>query len=223
MDTGRETGETAADCREGGEVRSQGRLQLHFMPRIGFAPRAAQRARSAAAASLVAVMLTACATTCPVTGFLAPVSTPANGASEHTLLVATTRQRDDRPGTMFNGERSPTLSYAELTVSVPPTHVPGKIEFASSAPGDPNTDFVVRDEDFLDGDKAFVAAVNAQLALRPRGKRNVFIYVHGFNTLFAEAAYTATQLINDFRVARGPRAIHLGLARRAAAICLRHQ
>ena len=40
-------------------------------------------------------------------------------------------------------------------------------------------------------------ALNAQLAQRPAGKRNVFVFVHGFNTLFAEAAYTATQLIHD--------------------------
>jgi esterase/lipase superfamily enzyme len=146
---------------------------------------------------LVAVTLAACGTPRPVAGFLAPVTAPAPGASEHTVLVATTRQRDETPGTMFNGERSFTLNYAELTISVPPNHTPGKVEFAQTAPGNPNTDFVVRDAEYLDGDKQFVQALNAQLAERPRGERNVFIYVHGFNTLFAEAAYTAAQLVND--------------------------
>ncbi len=175
-------------------MRGDWRGRLHSIFRVAAAP---QRARLVIVLLLAATTLAACATTRPVTGFLAPVATPADGASEHTILVATTRQRDDRPGTMFNGERSTALSYAEMKISVPPGHVPGKIEFASAAPGDPAKDFVVRDEDYLEGDKAFVAAVNAQLALRPRGKRNVFIYIHGFNTLFAEAAYTATQLVND--------------------------
>jgi esterase/lipase superfamily enzyme len=125
------------------------------------------------------------------------VATPANGATEHTIFVATTRQRDATPGTLFNGERSATLSYAELTVSVPPTHVPGAVEFARAAPGDPNTEFVARNAEILDGDRALLQALNVQLALRPKGKRDIFLFVHGFNTLFAEAAYTHAQVVHD--------------------------
>jgi esterase/lipase superfamily enzyme len=145
-----------------------------------------------------AVALTACATR-PENGFLLPVAVSANGATDHILLVATTRAADDRPGTYFNGERSASLSYAEFTVSVPPNHVPGLVQFASTAPGDPNTNFVVRDAELLDGDKAFVAQLNAQLAMRPKGSRTVFVFVHGFNTMFAEGVYTAAQLAHDSR------------------------
>jgi esterase/lipase superfamily enzyme len=56
---------------------------------------------------------------------------------------------------------------------------------------------VVRDERDLDGDKAFVQAVNAQLAQRPPGSRNVFLFIHGFNTMFAEAVYRGVQLAHD--------------------------
>jgi esterase/lipase superfamily enzyme len=161
-------------------------------------PSAAPRGSWAVATLLlVAVTLTACGTPRPVSGFLTPVTTPANGATEHTMFLATTRQRDLTPGTLFNGERSTGLSYAELTVSVPPTHVPGAVEFAKSAPGDPNTEFVARRAEIIDGDKAFVQALNAQLALRPKGKRSIFLFVHGFNTLFAEAAYTQAQVVHD--------------------------
>ncbi len=170
-----------------------------FERRMNFAilADARQGSRAFVAMLLVAVTLTACGAPRPVTGFLEPVATPANGATEHTILVATTRQHDPRPGTMFNGERSTSLSYAELTISVPPTHVPGTVEFAKTAPGDPNTDFVARSAEELDGDKAFLQALNAQLAQRPKGKRNVFLFVHGFNTLFAEAAYTHAQVVHD--------------------------
>jgi esterase/lipase superfamily enzyme len=143
-----------------------------------------------------AIALTACATR-PETGYLLPVAANASGATDHTILVATTRERDDRPGTFFNGERSPSLSYAEITVSVPPNHVPSQVQLASAPPGDPNTNFVVRDAELLDGDKAFVAQLNAQLAMRPKGSRNVFLFVHGFNTMFAEGVFTATQLVHD--------------------------
>lgn len=145
---------------------------------------------------LAAFALAACASR-PESGFLSPAAMSAPGAVDHTLLVATTRKRDDRPGTLFNGERASGADYAEITVSIPPTHKPGEIEWASTPPGDPKVDFVVRDERYLDGDKAFVRALNAELARRPRGERNVFLFVHGFNTMFAEAVYRAAELAHD--------------------------
>ena len=145
---------------------------------------------------LVALSLGACASR-PESGFLSAVALSSPGAVDHTLLVATTRERDERPGTLFNGDRATALDYAELTVSVPPSHKQGEIEWATTPPGDPNVDFVVRDEKYLDGDKAFVQALNAELARRPPGSRKVFLFIHGFNTMFAEGLYRLAQLAHD--------------------------
>ena len=168
---------------------------------------------------VVAVALAACASR-PESGFLSPVAEDVTGASNHTLLVATTRERDARPGTLFNGERGKSLHYATLTVSIPPSHIPGKIEWASTPPGNPAADFVVRDEGSLDGDKAFVQALNAQLATRPKGSRKVFVFIHGYNTLFAEGLYRFAQVVHDFKGDRRSRAVYLGLAREARGLCL---
>ena len=159
-------------------------------------PRRPLRRSSVLTIAFVAVSLAACAAR-PESGFLSPVAFQPPAAVDHTLLVATTRERDPRPGTLFNGDRASGLDYAEITVSIPPSHKQNQIEWASSPPGDPNVDFVVRDEKYLDGDKAFLRALNAQLALRPRGSRNVFLFVHGFNTMFAEAVYRGAQLAHD--------------------------
>lgn len=121
----------------------------------------------------------------------------ARGASEQSLLVATTRERDGRPGALFSGERSGALNYAAVTVSVPPSHVSGEIEWPSTPPGNPNTDFVVRNAEYLDGDKAFIRTLNAQLATRPRGSRKVIIFIHGYNTIFSEALYRLAQINRD--------------------------
>jgi len=145
---------------------------------------------------LLAASLAACASR-PESGFLSAVALSSPGAVDHTLLVATTRERDERPGTLFNGDRASALDYAELTVSIPPTHKQGGIEWATAPPGDPNVDFVVRDEKYLDGDKAFVQALNAELARRPPGSRKVFLFIHGFNTMFAEGLYRLAQLAHD--------------------------
>jgi esterase/lipase superfamily enzyme len=154
------------------------------------------RARALFATLIVCAPLLACASR-PETGYLSPAAVSAPDATVHTLLVATTRERDPRPGTFFNGERASSLSYAEITMSVPPKHVPGQVEMPTSPPGNPGTDFVVRDAAYLDGDKAFVHALNAQLLKRPKGSRRMFVFVHGYNTLFAEAVYRATQLAHD--------------------------
>ena len=126
------------------------------------------------------------------------------GAVDHTLLVATTRERDQRPGTLFNGDRASAVDYAEITVSIPPTHKQGEIEWATTPPGDPNADFVVHDEQYLDGDKGFIRALNAQLAARPPGRRNVLLFIHGFNTMFAEGLYRLAQIAHDAKAPAVP-------------------
>jgi esterase/lipase superfamily enzyme len=89
------------------------------------------------------------------------------------------------------------VPWTSITVSIPQKHVPGQIELASTPPGDPAADFVVREAAYLDGDKGFVQALNAQLAMRPRGSRKVFVFIHGYNTLFAEGLYRFAQVVHD--------------------------
>src|ERR1700721_3856743 len=106
--------------------------------------RLVERSFSVFALVFVAFSLVACASR-PETGFLSAVAYSPPGAVDHTLLVATTRERDDRPGTLFNGDRATATSYAEITGSIPPNHKTGEIEWATTPPGDPNVGFVVRD------------------------------------------------------------------------------
>jgi esterase/lipase superfamily enzyme len=157
---------------------------------------ALRRSLSFLAVLILAAPLVACASR-PETGFLSPVAETVAGASDHTLLIATTRERDARPGTLFNGERASPLDYAKITVSLPPKHAAGEIEWASSPPGNPNTDFVVRQAGYLNGDKEFIRALNGELARRPHGKRKVLVFIHGYNTMFAEGLYRFAQVVHD--------------------------
>ena len=144
----------------------------------------------------LAFLLAGCASRPGVGALLSNHAASAVG-KDHTILVATTRERDSRPGTYFGGERAQSVSYATVTVAVPPTHVPGKIEWPSRAPGNPETDFIVRDAAYLDSEREFVKTLNAQLAMRPPGKRRVFVFIHGYNTMFAEGLYRFTQIVDD--------------------------
>lgn len=153
--------------------------------------------RCSLVAALVAATLAAGCAARPETGFLAPVATVDAGGTAHTILVATTRKRDERPGTLFGGERANPLDFARVEVSVPAGHKPGQIEWASTAPGDARTDFVARKADYLPSEKEFIRSLNAQLATRPRGSRKVLLFVHGYNTMFAEALYRFAQVVHD--------------------------
>jgi esterase/lipase superfamily enzyme len=157
-----------------------------------------------AAALLVVGAVAGCAGR-PGLDALMPVAEAAGpGEREHVILVASTRQRDKRPGVFFNGERESTLSFARFDMTVPPTHAPGQIEFPKQAPGNPATDMVVREAVFRDTKAEFLADLKAQLALRPPGQRKAAIFVHGYNTQFNEAMYRILQLTDDSRAPTVP-------------------
>ena len=75
--------------------------------RSGFTS-ASRRSLSIISIALVAASLAACASR-PESGYLSPVALVAPGAVDHTILVATTRERDPRPGTLFNGDRASAI------------------------------------------------------------------------------------------------------------------
>lgn len=174
-----------------------------FRDKTPVSPRMTLRLTRLGAALALALVAASCGTR-PEAGFLSPVPEAHLGAATHTILVATTRKRDDRAGTLFNGERADELDFARIAVSVPPGHEAGQIEWASTAPGDPKTNFVVRQAGYLDGEKAFLKALNAQLASRPKGQRRVFLFVHGYNTMFAEGLYRFAQVIHDSKMPAVP-------------------
>jgi esterase/lipase superfamily enzyme len=64
-------------------------------------------------------------------------------------------------------------------------------------PPDPRTQFLVVNAERLDGEASFVAAVNAEVAKRPAGEDYATLFVHGYNTNFAEGLYRQAQLQYD--------------------------
>ncbi len=151
---------------------------------------------AAAASVSVALVLGACAGR-PLEGVLVPVAKSAEGASRVNILVATTRQRATADaGEMFNGERADTVSYANITVSIPPDSARkiGQIQWPATPPGDPNHDFATVSADYIDRQQ-FFEVVSA--AAKPVGRRNVLIFVHGFNNRFDDAVYRFAQVVHD--------------------------
>jgi esterase/lipase superfamily enzyme len=136
-------------------------------------------------------------------GTLVP-TTRAPGASQVDLFVATTRAPVlEPPGVMFGGSRGRGLDFADIVVSIPPAGArqPGDVPLPSSAPGNPERDFVILRADRMDLAQA-EANFNARIKRTPG--RRVLIFVHGFNTRFEEAVYRFAQIVYDARVNVAP-------------------
>jgi esterase/lipase superfamily enzyme len=81
---------------------------------------------------------------------------------------------------------------------VPPDRTPGTVRFPRGAQANPKTDFLTVSARQLADDQAFLSALNARLSARRPGDREVTLFVHGFNTNFAEGVYRHAQMAYDF-------------------------
>ena len=130
-------------------------------------------------------------------GLLVPVARSAEGSSRVQVLVATTRKRaTGDPGEMFSGQRGEGLSYAAVTVSIPPdgARQVGKVQLPSSPPGDPARDFVTVSANYIER-QDLSNAITA--TARQTGRDRVLVFVHGFNNRFDDAVYRLAQIVHD--------------------------
>jgi esterase/lipase superfamily enzyme len=155
---------------------------------------------------LLAVRVIAMAISCascsgrPAQGVLVPVVETAKGTSRIPIFVATTRQRSTiDSGEMFSGERAAEVSYAAITVSIPPdgSRKVGEVQWPAILPGDPRRDFVTVSADYLDR-QAFTASIAA--IAKQTGRSKVLVFVHGFNNRFDDAVYRFAQIVHDSKV-----------------------
>jgi esterase/lipase superfamily enzyme len=144
---------------------------------------------------VLVVALAACAPRGAIT--LSPDAAKVGTVRE--LLVASARAPDD-VGPGFSNAPAAGLGFAAFAVAVPPDRVPGTVSFppARGAP-DPRTDFLTVSTTGIANAAAFLRQVNASVAALPPGQRDAFVFVHGFNTNFAEGLYRHAQMSHDFR------------------------
>lgn len=119
------------------------------------------------------------------------------GVTTHRIFVATTRAKSEDQFELFSGKRSSTLSLAHLDVSVPPAHKIGAVERSRSNLPDPAKHFTVTNPVLVEAPKAFDQKINAALASRPVGNRDVLVFIHGYNVTFSDAVLRVGQFVHD--------------------------
>ncbi|WP_436119443.1 alpha/beta hydrolase [Phyllobacterium sp. LjRoot231] len=151
---------------------------------------------------LVLVVLTAGCAGRPK-NVLLPVAETSPGATKVEMLVTTTRSRSSVPGQMFSGERGLTPSFADLTVSIPPSKVRkvGEVAWPKKLPSNPATDFAVLKADALtlDGAKS-----RLNVLVRKNPDHSVIVFIHGFNNRFEDSVYRFAQIMQDSGIPNTP-------------------
>jgi len=124
---------------------------------------------------------------------------PAEGFSSVRIYYATDRARSgsELPNDFYSGQRG-ELEYGTATVSIPEQHRPGKIEKPSiwtfDFREDPQRHIVLSSVVPAAAESVFA---EMQDHVRKTGKAEAFVFVHGFNVPFHEAAKRTAQMAFD--------------------------
>ncbi len=129
----------------------------------------------ACTAMLLCLLLAACVTGPRSIGEIT-FAEPAIAASEQVMVV-TTRQPSPDKNQLFGAERSDSLHFAEMIVSVPLKRTPGSISPPNDKP-DLARDFGVTSATLTDDEAAFASRLRAELATHPVGQRSGHIRFH---------------------------------------------
>ena len=147
-------------------------------------------ARHLALAALLA--LAACAPR----GVVTMLPGAAELAPARSVYVATTRQAQADGAETYGIGRSKQAFFARYDVTVPENREPGRIAWPRDRP-DPTRHFLTDDARNFDAAAEFRADLSRALAERPAGQRDAVIFVHGFNSTFAEGLYRTAQIGAD--------------------------
>lgn len=147
---------------------------------------------------MMAILLVGCGGPRAVLG-LGPDTNQGASAAVVPVYVATTRARVDDLALPYSAQRSQTLNFARFDIGIPPGHTPGEVEKTGRSP-DPARHFVAQTYQQVPNRRQFIGELDAALAQRPPEKREIFIFVHGYNNNFADSVFRAAQIAYDYNV-----------------------
>jgi len=151
--------------------------------------------------SLLLVALVGCAPR-PGPEALSVVSPDRSAAQKVTITVATNRARNGVTGA-YSDARSATLNYEAFTISVPPAHEVAQIEWPKAKP-DLQTSFAVTNRRVLPAPLLDTSPSRSSANARSTDKRDILIFVHGYNYNFAESLFRLAQIAADADLTEQP-------------------
>ena len=115
-----------------------------------------------------------------------------------SIFVGTTRQVDEAANVFGPARLRDATTFARYDVSIPPDRSPGEINWPPRrGRADPARHVLTTGAVLHDSATAFRGDLGRAIARERRGQREVTVFVHGFNTTFAEGLYRIAQLSHD--------------------------
>jgi len=150
---------------------------------------------NAVLAMFLLLFLSACATRGTL-GF-AEFDAGLGNLSVQKIFVATTRKPSSDRLLPYSGERSDRISFGKYAVSIPPNHETGQVEWGAEKP-DPQKHFAVQSSQSFDSENELIGSINAALRNSSDANGEISVFIHGFNTNFAEGLYRYAQMLHDY-------------------------
>lgn len=122
------------------------------------------------------------------------------------VFYATDRQTSgsDRPNDFYSSGRG-ELSYGEVEVTVPRIHKPGEVEAPSLTKlewsENPERHFVIARIETMEGEEMFASM---RASLEEQRSDEAFVFVHGYNVSFSDAAKRTAQIAYDLNFNGAP-------------------
>lgn len=165
--------------------------QLGLTPRKGFWQNSASR--WPVVLPVLLIVLSGCAGR--PEGVLRPIALSTNDTNRVDMLVATTRKQAADAGELYTGERGTAISLNSITVSIPPdgSRKIGEVQWPRSLPANPEKEFAVLDVEKI----ATERQAHTWFRENANAKKQVIIFVHGFNNTYADAVFRFAQITHD--------------------------
>ena len=114
-----------------------------------------------------------------------------------TVFIGTTRAINDAGE--YGIERSTTLRLMQATVSIPPNRELGSVSDGYDKPK-PERDFALAALAQFDTRTQFAQGLRTEIKNRAVDRREVTVFVHGFNNSFSDSAFRMAQLAHDLEL-----------------------
>ncbi|MET3590417.1 esterase/lipase superfamily enzyme [Bartonella silvatica] len=113
------------------------------------------------------------------------------------VYVATSRMMQKNYSQPYGAERSNKVHYNRVDVGIPQQHMKGVVEINTYKPTHDKYFAAVALRKY-DNKEQFKQQLNAALEKKPNGKREIFLFIHGYNNNFADGTFRAAQFAYDY-------------------------
>lgn len=113
------------------------------------------------------------------------------------VYVATSRQKQNDFSQPFGIKRSAKLNFARVDVGIPQDHKKGLVETNANMPDFQKYFSAVALQRYNDA-SSFRKQLNTALDHKKKGKREIFLFIHGYNNNFADSTFRAAQFTYDY-------------------------